>query len=117
MERDLKGAGYKIACIGDLDVVTGFGLAGVSRFHVHVHRDETLAKLKEFFEDPDIGLILLTNPIAQELRWEIRELRRKKPVPLILAIPDKTGWRPEIDELRELIKRTVGAEVVIRREE
>jgi len=106
--------GLEIACIGDPDVVSGMGLAGVSHLHIHTRLDETLTKLREFFQNPEVGLILVTHPVIRELGREISELRREKPIPLILTIPDKTGWKPEVDELKEMIRRSVGAEVVIR---
>ena len=106
----------RVACIGDVDFVSGFGLAGVSYLYIHQDRDETLKKLRELVENPEIGLVILPHKIAQELKHELKELRRKRPIPLILSVPDKTGWRPKVDELRELIRRTVGAEVVLRRE-
>ena len=107
----------KIACIGDIDFISGFGLAGVSQLYLHERMEATLAKIRELFDNPEIGLIILPHRIASQISPELKELRRKKPAPLVLAVPDKSGWMPEVDELRELIKRTVGAEVVVRREE
>jgi len=42
------------------------------------------------------------------------KMRMKGLLPIVLKVPDRTGAVPEVDELRELIKRTVGAEVVVR---
>lgn len=112
----MKEVPLKIACIGDVDFISGFGLAGVPLLYLHRRFDDTLQKLRELFDNPEVGLILLPNIIAREITFELKELRKRKPVPLILTIPDKSGWRPEVDELRELIKRTVGAEVVFRGE-
>jgi vacuolar-type H+-ATPase subunit F/Vma7 len=107
---------YKVAVVGDLDTVVGFGLAGATHIHVHSRVDETLIKLKEFMGDPEIGLLLITHPVVEEMEAEFRKLMREKGLtPLVLRIPDKTGRVPEVDELREIIRRTVGAEIVIRR--
>jgi vacuolar-type H+-ATPase subunit F/Vma7 len=108
---------YRIAVIGDLDTVVGMGLAGASYAHVHEKKDETCAKLEQFMANPEIGLLLITHPAAEELRVELRRLTREKGMsPLVLRIPDKTGALPKVDELREIIKRTVGAEIVFRKE-
>jgi vacuolar-type H+-ATPase subunit F/Vma7 len=108
---------YKVAVVGDLDTVVGMGLAGATHIHVYSKKDETLAKLEEFMANPEIGLILITHPIAEEMGTEFRRLLREKGLmPLVLRIPDKTGYVPKIDELREIIRRTVGAEIVLRRE-
>ncbi|MDI6819584.1 MAG: V-type ATP synthase subunit F [Candidatus Hodarchaeaceae archaeon] len=104
---------YNIAAVGDVDTVTGFALASVPYTHVHVEKGETLAKLRELFARGDIGLVLITHRVVEELGEEFRWIMRaKKLLPVVLRIPDKTGFTPEIDELRELIRRTVGTKVV-----
>lgn len=104
---------YNIAAVGDVDTVTGFALAGVPYIHVHVEKVETLAKLEELFVREDVGLVLITYRVAEELGEEFRSMMRtKKLLPVVLRIPDKTGFAPEVDELHELIKRTVGAKIV-----
>lgn len=109
---------YKIAVVGDIETVTGFALAGVRHVYLHERKEATLAKLDRLFADGDIGLIIVTYPIVDELGSEFKEkIRRKGLLPIVLKIPDKTGEVPKVDELRELIKRTVGAEVVVRAEE
>lgn len=109
---------FKIAVIGDQDTVVGLALAGVTYVHVHIAKDETLTRLKEFLTDEGIGLLLITHRVAEELGPEFRQvIGAKRLLPLVLRIPDKTGYVPEIDELREMIRRTVGAEIVLRKGE
>lgn len=108
---------YKIAVIGDLETTIGLALAGATHACVHKTKDKTLAKLKEFLGSDEIGLILLTHRIAEELGFEFRQaMREKRVLPLVLRIPDKTGHTPKVDELREIIRRTVGAEIMVRKE-
>lgn len=109
--------GLKIAAVGDRDTVAGFFLAGVSYAHVHKTKEETLKKLENFFASEDIGLILITHRVAEALGNELRQMtQEKKLLPIILKIPDKTGYAPTTDELRDIIRRTVGAEIVVKRE-
>lgn len=109
--------GYKIAVVGDRDTVTGFALAGAAYAHIHTAREETLAKLNEFFASGEIGLVLITHRVAEELGYDFRRMmREKRLLPLVLKIPDKTGYVPKVDELREIIRRTVGAEVTVKKE-
>ncbi|HID60630.1 MAG TPA: hypothetical protein EYP46_02075 [Hadesarchaea archaeon] len=106
---------YKVAVIGDLSTTTGMALAGVPYTYVHKKRDETLAKLKEFFGDKQIGLILLTYRIAEELEPDFSQfMRSKSMIPVVLKIPDKTGYAPKVDELSEMIRRTVGTEIAVK---
>jgi V/A-type H+-transporting ATPase subunit F len=103
---------YKIAVIGDADTVTGFSLAGVRHVHVHVSKEETLSKLRRFLMEGDVGLLLITHRVIEDLGEDFKLLMRTKGVlPVVLAIPDKTGYAPAVDELYELIKRAVGARV------
>ncbi|MEM3421327.1 MAG: V-type ATP synthase subunit F [Candidatus Hadarchaeum sp.] len=103
---------YKIAVIGDLETVTGFNLAGARFAHVHTDKEKTLAKLEEFLTHGEIGLIFITHRVVEEIGPEFnRRIQEKGLVPLVLKIPDRTGYAPERDELQELIKRTVGVEI------
>ncbi len=97
--------------------MTGFALAGATYTHIHATREETLAKLNEFFASGEIGLVLITHRVAEELGLDSRQmLRAKQLLPLVLRIPDKTGYVPKVDELREIIRRTVGAEIMVKKE-
>jgi vacuolar-type H+-ATPase subunit F/Vma7 len=103
--------------IGDRDTTTGLALAGAVYAHIHATKDETLAKLNEFLTSDEIGLILVTHRVAEELGFEFRQIMRmKRLLPLVLRIPDKTGYVPKVDELQETIRRTVGAEIVVKKE-
>ncbi|MEM2866309.1 MAG: V-type ATP synthase subunit F [Candidatus Hadarchaeales archaeon] len=108
----------EVVVVGEKETVTGFALAGVSRLYLHSSKEETLRLLRGLLREEGVGLILLTHRVAEELGEEWRKVMREKgPFPMVLRIPDRTGYRPEKDELEEMVKRTVGAEVVVRREE
>lgn len=108
---------FKIAVIGDRDTVIGFSLAGVQHAHAFTTKDEALVKLGEFFANKEIGLVLLTHRVVEELGPEFHHMmRRKGLLPLVLRVPDKTGYTPKKDELRDLIRRTVGVEILMGRE-
>lgn len=109
--------GYKIAVIGDLETVTGFNLAGVQFTHVHTDKEKTLAQLDEFLTHREIGLIFITHRVVKEIGPEFHQkIREKGLLPLVLKIPDRTGYAPERDELQELIRRTVGVEIQMKME-
>lgn len=108
---------YKIAVIGDRDTTTGMALAGATFTYIHTTREETLTKLKGFLATDEIGLILITHRVAEELGSGFRlMMRTKRLLPMVLRIPDRTGYMPPMDELQEAIKRTVGAEIVVKKE-
>ena len=107
-----------MAVVGDMETVTGFSLVGVKHVHVHEGKEETISKINSFLSSEDIGLILLTYSVAGELGRELEEKLKKKGIlPVVLQIPDRTGSVPESDELSELIKRTVGSDIVVKPED
>lgn len=106
---------FKIATIADAETAAGFALAGVQDVHIHEQKEETLAKLDELLASKDVGIVFITYRVAEELGFEFRRrMRTKKLLPVVLRIPDKTGWLPKVDELQEIIRRTVGAEIIIK---
>jgi len=107
---------FKIAVIGEQETVAGMSLAGVTYPYIHSTAEESLSKLEEFLNNSDIGLIIVTHSVADGIGPEFKKIMRQKgPLPVILRIPDKTGHTPKYDELSEMIKRTVGAEIIVKK--
>ncbi|MFW9809669.1 MAG: V-type ATP synthase subunit F [Candidatus Thorarchaeota archaeon] len=103
----------KIAIIGDRDTVTGFRLVGVSDCSIPNTPEETRNSLYNYFRDPSMGLIMITEPLAAEVEDAIVELSQS-PVPVILLIPDRDGTTGAYETvLKELIRRAVGIEINI----
>lgn len=105
---------YRIAVVGELETVAGFGLAGVELLHVHREKEETLRKMRELLSDPELGLVLITATVKEELGEELEALLRVKGMfPMVLVIPNREGYYPAVDELERLVRRTAGVEVVL----
>ncbi|MCK5265755.1 MAG: V-type ATP synthase subunit F [Candidatus Thorarchaeota archaeon] len=103
----------KIAVIGDIDTVTGFRLVGVSECATPKSPNETRELLLSFFRDPNMGLIIITEPLAKDVEDTVVELSQS-PVPVILLISDRTGSTGTYEAiLKELIRRAVGIEINI----
>ena len=103
----------KIAVIGDIDTVTGFRLVGVSECATPKSPNETRELLLSFFRDPNMGLIIITEPLAKDVEDTVVELSQS-PVPVILLISDRTGSTGTNEALlKELIRRAVGIEINI----
>jgi len=58
--------------------------------------------------DPGVGLILITQRLAQEIQDEVDAARRERSVPLILEIPDLTGPLPGAPELLARLRVLMG---------
>lgn len=106
----------KIAVIGDRSTVAGMRLAGVHLAHLHSDRESTLSALREMISSEDVGLIMITYRVAEELGDEMKMIVRSKGVfPVLVRIPDGSGYVPRVDELSERLRRTVGAEITVGR--
>lgn len=104
----------KIAVIGDSDTVSGFRLGGVTNSYV-VKADEPIdAVLKELISDEELGVIIVTERVADANRSTIDDLNKAKKsiTPIIVEIPDKGGpIVREVDPLNVLIKSAIGVEM------
>lgn len=111
--RSLKIFGVmKIGVIGDFETVTGFRLAGIKDAYEVEELSEAVDLLKGIVKNEEIGLIIITEKIADDIRDEIKELFEKRITPLLVEIPDKNGpIEKKRDPIKELIRRAVGVEV------
>ena len=96
--------------IGDESTVTGFGLAEVVGEAVET-ADEAREALKKAFASPDIGIIIVTEKIAAELRKEMEDYVFGRSFPLVIEIPDRTGPMPDRVSIRQMVRAAVGINV------
>lgn len=104
----------EIALIGDRHTVYGFRLAGIRRTLLmeDIRQEDVRGILKGLF-DEGIGIILVTEKVAEQIKNILEEVSRfrKGIMPIVVEIPDSGGpMVKKIDPMRELIKRTVGFE-------
>ncbi|HDH07162.1 MAG TPA: V-type ATP synthase subunit F, partial [Thermoproteales archaeon] len=69
--------------------------------------------IRKLSRDPEIAIIIVTEAIASAIRSFLRQFY-EKPRPVIVEIPDKRGPIPTIEFVRDLIRRTVGVEIVLK---
>ncbi len=103
----------KIVALGSQDFVAGLRLAGVSESYIASDPQDADAKLSNLVKRTDITLILIEERYALEIpNFYDKYLKLRQPV--IAIIPTgrvKEGVR---DYMSELIKRTIGVEVVVK---
>lgn len=101
----------KIGVVGDFDTVTGFRLAGVKETYDVEEPGAVMEALKKLMKE-DIGVIIITERLADQIRDETAELIEGKTLPIIVEIPDKKGpIEGKADPIMALIKKAVGVEV------
>ncbi len=100
----------KFHCIADEDTVRGFRLAGVDGEAVATAA-EAGAAVERALQRPDIGVLLLTDVIAAEIRPLVDEVRLEREQPLIAEIPGPEGPMPGRKTLRQFVQEAVGIRV------
>jgi len=100
----------KIAAFCDHDTATGFRLAGVKDIFILDGNEKEI--WNKIIERNDIGILLISEQISQNLDKYIRDYRFAKNIPIILEIPDKKGQiKDHIDFISYLTKKAVGVEI------
>ena len=93
--------------IGDEDAVLGFGMVGVKGAVVRDAK-EAEAALKGCFEGGEVGIVLITERIAELVRSLVDRFIFTQNFPLIVEIPDRLGRLSGKVGLREMINEAIG---------
>ena len=100
----------KFYLIGDEDALLGFGMVGVDGIAVR-SAEEASHALEQVLENPDIGIILINERIADLIREKVNQFIFKREFPLILEIPDRKGRKQNRKTLRELVNDAIGIQL------
>lgn len=96
----------RIVAIGRRVFVTSFQLAGVKGVKVESPA-EALAEINKMDEGTDVGLVLLSDDIGKEIRYQLTSIRAKRPIPLIYELPSPGSKKEKVD-YRALLKQILG---------
>jgi V/A-type H+-transporting ATPase subunit F len=100
----------RLAALCDNDTAIGMSLAGVN--DLFIPNGDTLDVWNKITERDDIGILFITEKIAEDLGKYLKEYRIRNNIPIIVEIPDKKGRISEhVDFVSHLIKKAVGIEV------
>ena len=107
----------KIAVIGDADTVIGFGLTGIKYLTTigpDTDKNEIILSIKGYIKNDEIGFIIITQSIAEQVRTEFERLKLDKHLyPIFIELPDKHGEQADrVDPIKSLIRRAIGMEIV-----
>ena len=80
----------KFFVIGDEDTVLGFSLAGIDGEAVN-EAEEAKASLEKAFKMEGLGIIVITERVAEKIRSLVDQYIYKTTFPLIIEIPDRLG--------------------------
>ena len=96
--------------IGDHDTVLGFSLAGIEG-RIVKGPDEAYSALNEVVEAGEVGILLITERLAHELRKDIDQIMMTRRYPLVVEIPDVEGPFEEKVTISDLVKTAIGIKI------
>jgi len=90
--------------------LTGMRLSGVEGVVVH-EREDILKELAKVNEKRDIGILLITELLAERVQLELNEMKLSRSLPIIVEIPDRHGTRRPPDFLTRYIRESIGLKI------
>ncbi|MBN1359112.1 MAG: V-type ATP synthase subunit F [Sedimentisphaerales bacterium] len=100
----------KYAILGDEDTVLGFEMVGVSGRVVR-DADEAQSAFATLLEDKEVGIVIITERVAEMMRATVDRYLFTMSFPLIVEIPDRTGTLPGKPGIREMVNAAIGIRV------
>jgi len=97
----------KILVIGNQEAVLGFSLVGVHGMAVSTTSEADQA-LDEALSANDIGIVLVTEDVAELIEGRMDQLKLRSTVPLVVEIPGPEGVRPDRPSLNEMVLSAIG---------
>lgn len=104
----------EITSITDPVSADGLKLAGIERTYETEDKDEAENIYMELLNEEGVGVIIITEDLAQKMSEDVLESRNEKKgvIPMVIEIPGKEGTVPERREfIDKLVKRAVGINV------
>ena len=89
------------------DTWVGMKLAGIDGMIVHT-REDILEAIKSAVKTPDIGILILTEMVVDQVRPEVMEMKLKIKSPIIVEIPDRHGSSRSGNMIAKYIEDSIG---------
>lgn len=97
-------------CIADEDTVRGFRLAGIAGQAVS-SASEAEDAVKNFAEQGDCGVIILTQNVAAKIAKLVETFRLERDRPVVVEIPGPEGSTAGHRSLRQMMEEAVGLRI------
>ncbi len=91
------------------DTQVGLRLAGMEGV-VARSREEAHAALQKAFADPTIGILLITERLAEQCADQLAPWKMEGRTPLVVEIPDRQGVRAQ-DSITRYIREAIGVKL------
>jgi len=100
----------KFLCIADEDTVRGFRLAGIEGLPARTPA-QAADLLEQAARRPDVGILVLTEDVAEGIRAQLDAFRQARDRPLVVEIPGPAGPSPSRAGLHRIVQAAVGIRV------
>jgi len=97
----------KVLVIGHPEAVLGFSLAGVGG-RVATSADELNQALDEVQASKDVGIVLVTQDVAELIPARMEHLKLRSTIPLVVEIPSRGGIPEGQESLGDIVLRAIG---------
>ena len=94
----------------NIDTKMGMRLAGIDGVVVH-EADEVRRELEKAVEDPEIGVILITNKLLNLCPQLVYDLKLNRKRPLIVEVADRHGAGQLSEAITRYVKDAVGISI------
>jgi V/A-type H+-transporting ATPase subunit F len=92
------------------EALVGMRLAGIDGVLAQT-RDEVLDAVSSVMKNEEIGILILTENVADMIADEVLDLKLKAKRPLIVEIPGRHGSKRNADKIAEYIRNSVGIHI------
>lgn len=92
------------------DTLTGLRLGGIEGIISHSAND-TSRYIDEVINNNEIGILLINEKLANDVRDKIHNIRMNYKTPLIVEIPDRNGFGRRKDFLTSYINESIGVNI------
>ncbi len=93
----------------DKDIIVGLRLSGISGVFA-----ESSEEINQYFDvavmDKDMGIIIITESIFDNIKDKVLDIKKSKSTPLIVTIPDRGGLRDK-NFIMKHIKESIGIKI------
>ena len=92
------------------DTLMGMRLCGIPGVVVH-EKDEVTSALQSAMNDPEIGIVLMTQRLVALCPELVYELKLSRRTPLIVEIPDRHGSGRAKDSITSYVRDAIGVKI------
>lgn len=91
----------------NLDSLVGLRLAGIEG-RVARGAEEITEAIRAVLDDPEVGILVLTEKVAETVPDLVQGLRERGELPLVVEVPDRHGMHRAADFLTAYVRDAIG---------